>query len=93
MNNEKKESRLSKFKPYIYVGITGLVELFTNAVCTTVMGHVEGNKIAKFGARIGASLIGFMIGDQVTDYICDTADEFMDSIDEVKETIEEARET
>lgn len=88
--NEKKESRFERFKPYINVGVTGLIELFTHAVYTTVMGNVEGSKLAKFGARIGVSLIGLMVGDQVTDYLCDSADEFMDSLDEAKEAIEEA---
>lgn len=88
--NDKKEKRLDKAKPYINLGITFLVELFTHAVCTTVMQNVDGGKFAKFGARIGASLVGFMIGEQVTDCICDSTEEFLDTIDELKDTIEEA---
>lgn len=89
--NERK-SHLGKFKPYIQLGITALVELFTEAVATNVMSHVEGGKLTKFGAKIGAGLVGLMIGDQVTDYVCDSFDNFMDDLDEVKETIENAKE-
>lgn len=89
---DKKKSRFEKIKPYIHLGVTILVEFFTEAVATSVIGHVDGGKISKFGAKIGAGLIGLMIGDQVSDYVCDSMDEFMDGLDEVKETIELAKE-
>lgn len=88
----EKNSRFEKFRPYIQLGITALVELFTEAVAANVMSHVEGGKMTKFGAKIGAGLVGLMIGDQVSDYVCDSLDEFMDGLEEVKESIESAKE-
>lgn len=86
MSNIKK--KIEEAKPYIQLVVTGLVELFTEAVCTNVMTHVSGNRFAKFGARLGAGAIGLMIGDQVTDYLCDSAGDFLDGLEEYKTAIE-----
>lgn len=92
MTKAERKSRLEKFKPYIQLGITGLVELFTGAVANAILGHVEGGKVTRFGAKLGAGLVGLMIGDQVSDYICDSVDDFIDDLEEFKESIEEAKE-
>ena len=88
---EKKVSKIEKIKPFIHLAITGLVELFTNAVCTNVMSHVEGGRFARAGARAGANLVGMMIGDKVGDYVCDNIDEMLEGLDEVKAAIDQAK--
>lgn len=92
MTKEQRREKFEGFKPFIQLGITGLVELFTQAVCTSVMSHVDGGKFANIGARVGAGLVGLMIGDQVSEYICDTAMEFADGLDDFKAAIDEAKE-
>ncbi len=89
----KKQSRLEKYKPYIQLGITGLVEIFTAAIGSHVIDHVEGGKFGKFGARLGGALIGLMIGGKTADYICDEMDDFIDDLEDFKEAIDQAKET
>lgn len=92
MTKEERKSKFGKFKPYIWLAVTGLVELFTGAVCNTVMSHVEGGKATRLGAKAGAGLVGLMIGDKVADYVCDGIDGFIDDMEEFKETLDESKE-
>lgn len=92
MTKQERKEKFESFKPYIKLGITGLVELFTQAVSKSVMSHVDGGKIANFGARIGAGLVGLMLGDQVSEYVCDEITGFAESLEEVKDAIDEAKE-
>lgn len=89
MDNQEKESKLGVARTVLKFVVTGVVELFTGAVCASVLGQVGGGKIPKFGARVGGALVGLMVGDQVGDYICDEIDEFMEDLDEFKEAVEE----
>ena len=86
---DNKEYKFGIAKTIIKFAVTGVVELFTGALCASVLGQVGGGKLPKFGARVGGALVGLMIGDQVGDYICDEIGEFMDDLDEFKEAIEE----
>lgn len=90
MTKEERKEKFERFKPYIQVGITGLVEFFTNAITNAVISHVDGGKLAKWGAKAGGALVGLMIGGQVSDYICDGIDGFMDDLDEFKMAIDES---
>ena len=93
MEKEKREhSRFKKVAPLIKLGVTCLMELFTEGVCTSVMSNVNGNRLAKYGARLGAGILGLYLGDKAADYLIDEADEMMDDIEEFKEAIEEAKE-
>lgn len=89
MTKEERKAKFEKFKPYIQVGITALVEFFTGAVINTVVSHVDGGKIAKYGAKAGGALVGLKVGSDVTDYICDGIEGFLDDMDEFKEAIDE----
>jgi hypothetical protein len=88
-----KNNRLEKYKPYIQLGITGLIEIFTAAVGSCVVDHVDGGKFSKFGAKLGGALIGLMLGGKTADYICDEMEDFMDGLDEFKEAIDDAKES
>lgn len=92
MNKQKRREKFETFRPFIQLGITGLVELFTQAVCTSVMSHVDGGKFANIGARVGAGMVGLMVGDQVSDYICDGIMNFADDLEDFKTAIDEAKE-
>lgn len=92
MTKQERREKFEFVRPYITLGITGLVELFTQAVCTGVMSHVDGGKLGNFGARLGAGLVGLMIGDQVSDYVCDGVMELADDLEEFKQAIDEAKE-
>lgn len=92
MTKQERKEKFGKIRPYIGFVITGLVGLFTNAISDAVLGQVEGNRVSKFGAKLGGGLVSFMIGEQVSDYICDGIDDFMDNMDDLKETIETAKE-
>lgn len=91
-NNENKESRFEKVRPVLQLGITSLIEFFVEGTCSSILSHVSANKFAKFGARIGAGLLGLLWGSQVTDFICDETDEFLNDLDDVKKAIDEAKE-
>lgn len=92
MTKQERKEKFEKGKPFIQLAITGLVELFTGAVCNNVMSHVEGGKLFRWGAKIGAGLVGLMIGDKVSEYVCDGIEEFADNLDEFKQAIDEAKE-
>lgn len=92
MNKQERREKFEGIKPYIKFGITGLVELFTQAVSKSVMSHVDGGKLANFGAKIGASLVGLVVGDQVSEYVCNGIMDFADDLEEIKEAIDEAKE-
>lgn len=92
MDDNKNKKLPEKARPFLQIGITALIELFTEAVCTSVMSHVDGGKFAKFGARIGAGLVGLKVGSDVSDYVCDGLEALMSSVDGHKEAIEEAKE-
>ena len=92
MNKQERREKFEGIKPYIKFGITGLVELFTQAVSKSVMNHVDGGKLANFGAKIGASLVGLVVGDQVSEYVCNGIMDFADDLEEIKEAIDEAKE-
>ena len=80
-----KETIKSIFK----FAIGGLVEIFVGAVTNSVVGNVEGSKIAKAGAKAGGFLVGMMIGDQVSNYIWDEIDGTLEEVEKLKSAIEE----
>lgn len=86
-----KES-FNKCRPYIKVGIVGLVECFTGAVRSAVMSHVEGGRLSRAGAKVGGMLVGYMIGEKVGDCVCDGIEGFLDGIENFKEAIDEVKE-
>ena len=92
MTKEERKAKFEKIRPYIQVGVTTFVELFTNAASTAIMSKTNANKFTKIGAKIGGDLVGLKIGADVSDYICDSIDEFLDNLDEFKEAIDEAKE-
>ena len=92
MTKKRTESRFDKIKPYIKVGATFLTELFTEGLCTSVLSHVGGNKLAKFGARLGAGLLGLKWGSDITDFMCDEVDYLLDDLEDVKDAIEDTKE-
>lgn len=92
MTKQERKEKFRKFRPYIQVAITGVVELFTGAISNFVLDHVEGGKPTKLGVRVGGGLVGLMVGDKVSDYICDGVEEFIDNMEEIKEAIDEAKE-
>lgn len=69
--------------------VGGLVEIFIGAATNSIVSRVDGSKAAKLGAKAGGFLVGLMIGDQVSEYVCDTFDEAMDTIDEFRQAIDE----
>lgn len=85
----EKNERMGKVKTVIRFVVGGLVEIFIGAVTNSVVSHVEGTKIAKLGAKAGGFLVGMMISDQVSDYICANIDNTMSELETLKETIEE----
>ena len=83
------KERLGKVKTVIRFVVGGLVEIFVGAVTNSVTSNIEGGKIAKLGAKAGGFLVGLMISDQVSDYICGEIDDTMEELDKLKEAIEE----
>lgn len=92
MTKEERKEKLNKYKPYIQLGITAFVELFTGAVSNSVLKNVEGGKVSRFGAWIGGGLIGLKIGDEVSEYVFNNIEHFIDNMEEIKETIDESKE-
>lgn len=76
-------------KKIVTFAVTGLVELFTGAVVNAVIKNVDGGRFARFGAKIGGALVGLVIGDRVSDYVCNAMDDISKTIDEIKDAIEE----
>lgn len=87
-----KKERFEKAKPWIQVGITTIVEFFTSAVTNAVLDHTDGNKISRWGAKAGGAMVGLVIGDRVSEYVCDQVETFMDTLEEIKDTIDETKE-
>ena len=87
---EKKGMRIAKAVIRFTVGT--LVEIFVGAVTNSVIGNVDGSKLAKVGAKAGGFLVGMMIGDKVGDYICDSIDETCETLEDLKSAIEEEEE-
>ena len=69
--------------------VGGLVEIFVGAATNSVVSRVDGSKAAKIGAKAGGFLVGLMVSDQVSGYICDQIDGAVAQIEEMKEAIEE----
>ena len=88
----EKESRMDSVKTAIRFVVGGLVELFIGAVTNSVIENVDSSKPAKFGAKAGGFLVGLMVSDKVSDYVCETIDDAMETIDEAKKAIEEENE-
>ena len=88
MNKEQRKEKFEKIKPYIELGITGLGELFTGAVCNSVMDQVEGKKIFRYGAKAGGALVGLMIGDKVSECVFKRMENFIDDMEEIKESVD-----
>lgn len=84
-----KEKKLKGIRLGINIIVTTLVEMFTSAATKGLMHDVEGNKMAKLGARAGAFLTGLYVGDKVSDYICDNVDEMLSSYEEIEAEIRE----
>ena len=83
-----REDNLNLAKKIVKLVSSGLVELFTGAFVADVLNNVSGNKVSKFGARIGGGLIGLAIGDKVGDYVCDCVDDMMEELEALKESID-----
>lgn len=79
-------------KSVIRFVVGGLVEIFIGAATNSIVSRVDGSKAAKLGAKAGGFLVGLMIGDQVSEYVCDTFDEAMDTINEFKQAMDEEEE-
>lgn len=92
MTKQERKERFQKFKPYIQVGITAIVELFTGAVSNFVTENVHGNKVTKLGVKMGGGLVGLMVGDKATDYVCDSIEAFIDNLEDIKDAIDENKE-
>lgn len=92
MTKQERKERFQKFRPYMQVGITAVIELFTGAVSNFVMNNVQGNKITKLGVKAGGGLVGLMVGDKATEYICDSIEGFIDNLEDIKEAIDENKE-
>lgn len=87
---EKKGMKIAK--TIIRFAVGSLVEIFVGAVTNSVIGNVEGTKLAKVGAKAGGFLVGMMIGDKVGDYICDSIDETCEILEDYKNSIDEEEE-
>lgn len=87
MNEEKKGLKIAKSVIRFVVG--SLVDLFVGAATSMVVDHASGPKIAKVGAKAGGFLVGMMVGDRVSSYICDSIDETVGEIDKLREAIDE----
>ena len=92
MTKQERKERFQRFKPYIQVGITAIVELFTGAVSNFVTENVQGNKVTKLGVKMGGGLVGLMVGDKATNYVCDSIEAFIDNLEDIKDAIDENKE-
>lgn len=88
MTKQERKEKFQKARPYVQFGITIFIEAFTGAVSNAVLEHVEGNKLSRFGAWVGGGLVGLMVGDRVSEYVCDNVEQFIDNMEEIKQTIE-----
>lgn len=86
---EKKTTGMDIAKAVIRFAVGGLVEIFIGAATNSIVSRVDGGRVAKLGAKAGGFLVGLMIGDQVSNYVCDTIDETMYEIEELKEAMDE----
>lgn len=69
-------------KTGLSLAISGLVGLFTGQVIDMVAANSNADKFSKLGAKVGGSLVGYYIGDQVTDHILSGLQNFVDLDDE-----------
>lgn len=65
------------FKAGLKMVVSGLVGLFTGAIVDTVSANATGTKIAKIGAKAGGALVGYYIGDKVTEHIMSDIEEML----------------
>ena len=87
-----EEKRTKIIKGVIRFTVVGLVEIFVGALTNSVVGRVDGSKIAKVGAKAGGFLVGMYIGDQVSNYICKGIDEATEKFENLKAAIDEEAE-
>lgn len=92
MTNTENAKKEKLVKEIIKFAVGGLVELFVGALTNSVVGRVEGTKIAKLSAKAGGFLVGMYIGDQVSEYIIAEADGAFKQFQELKETIDKESE-
>lgn len=84
-----KESKMTAIKTGTRYVVIGLVATFVGAVTNSVVGRVEGPKIAKVGAKLGGVLVGMHVGDQVSDYILGLMDRVEAKVEEIKKSLDE----
>jgi len=85
----RKESKMPAIKTGTRYVVIGLVATFVGAVTNSVVGRVEGPKIAKAGAKLGGVLVGMHVGDQVSDYILGLMDRVEAKVEEIKKSLDE----
>lgn len=85
----RKEDRMKTVKTGVRYVVIGLVAVFAGAVTNSVVGRVEGPKLAKVCAKVGGMLVGLHTGDKVSDYILDLWDRTAAKLEEVKKEIDE----
>jgi len=85
----RKEDKMNSIKIGVRYVVIGLVATFAGAVTNSVVGRVEGPKIAKVGAKLGGVLVGMHVGDQVSDYVLDLMDRVEAKVEEVKKSLDE----
>lgn len=86
--NENK-SKLDTVKTVVKFVVGSLVEIFIGAATSSVVDHIEGPKVAKLGAKAGGFLVGMMVADQVSDYVCGGIDDISNELDRVKAALDE----
>lgn len=87
--NIRKEDRTKTIRTAVRYTVVGLVATFVGAATNSVVGRVEGPKIAKVGAKLGGVLVGMHAGDQVSDYILSLMDRITAKLEEVKNSMDE----
>lgn len=78
-----------KIKIIVHFVVAGLVDMFSAAVISSAVDHVDGSKIAKLGAKAGGILVGAVVADKVGDYVCDQIDEISEEFAKIKEAANE----
>lgn len=78
-----------KVKTIVHFVVSGLVDMFSAAVISSTVDHLDGSKLAKLGAKTGGILVGVVVGDKVADYVCDQIDDITEEFAKIKEAVDE----
>lgn len=85
----RREDKMKTIKTGVRYVVIGLVATFVGAVTNSVVGRVDGPRIAKIGAKAGGMLVGLHVGDQVSDYVLGIMDKTAAKLEEIKAEMDE----